>query len=803
MICDETITARSSGSASVGTLLAYEIESNCLYAKTDQAELIKVSLYEQGIVRVQMTRKESFNPMPYALEEHIRTIPFDFLERPDGIVISTDQLEVFIAKSPVRISFMDKKGKVLCEDDQAFGTSWIGEQVTTYKKLQPQERFLGLGEKTGPLDKRGYGYQNWNTDYFGYGTDSDPLYCSIPFYLGIQPNGQYGIFFNNSHKTHFSFGASNNRFTSFSADAGDMDYFFIHYPDLTQIIQAYARLTGKMPLPPKWSLGYQQCRYSYYPDSEVLSTAQKFRDKEIPADAIVLDIHYMDQYKIFSWDPKHFPDPKGMISKLAEMDFNVVIMCDPGIKRESEYHAYESGKNENVFVPYPDGTLYEGEVWPGWCHFPDFTNPKARAWWAKQLKSYTDLGIRGYWNDMNEIATWGNALPELLEFDFDGNKTSSREARNVYGMLMAKSTMEGVKQNLDNERPFNLTRAGFAGIQRYAAVWTGDNTASDDHMMMGMRMLGSMALSGVSFAGFDAGGFIGNSSEALFSRWISLAAFTPFFRGHSNVNTKSSEPWAHGEHTEEISRNYISLRYQLMPYIYSCFHESSLHGTPIMRPLALTHPYEDLVYQKNYENEYTFGPNLLVAPVRSDKTIEKVYLPTTQWYDLFTDTPYEGGNEVFVECPLEKLPVFIKGGAIIPTQAPIQSNQSNRQDTLEIHAYKGSKDSTFVYYDDDGKSYDFESGHYFSRLIHLSSSAQRITFEEATGTYESPYLLAKVYLHGFSPTSTAKLDTEDYRFISPLSNFDPIDKDCHQDYCIKNLPYIIVEWKNEKTCVQW
>lgn len=804
MIVEERKNITTNGTLIRGSLLSYQLDAFGFYGRTE-SENICLEVYEEGMIRVRISRKEKFDNFHYALDNNLSQKSIDYLEKEDSIVISTGKVEVSIMKAPFRLVFRNEKGEVINEDDASFGTSWIGEQVTTYKKLQPDEKFIGLGEKTGPLNKKGHGFQNWNTDHFGYGANTDPLYCSIPFYMGIHNNMAYGIYLNNSYKTHFNFGASNNRFSSFSADAGDMDYFFMHYDSVNEIIGAYSRLTGKMSLPPKWSLGYQQCRYSYYPEAEVLNTAQNFRDKEIPADVIVLDIHYMEKYKIFTWDKERFPCPETMINKLKDLGFKVVVMCDPGIKVEKGYSAYEDGLDKDVFIKYPDGTNYEGEVWPGWCHFPDFTKPETRDWWTEQLKSYSDLGIEGFWNDMNEIATWGQSLPELIEFDFDGEKGTTRNARNIYGLMMAKSTWEGAKENLEGKRPFNLTRAGFAGIQKYAAVWTGDNVASDEHMLLGMRMLNSMGLSGIPFAGFDAGGFIGNASENLFARWISMAAFTPFFRGHSNVNTKSSEPWTHGEHTEEISRNYISLRYRLMPYVYSAFHEASETGTPVNRSLAIDFTFDDNIYKVAYENEFLFGGSILVAPVSSEKEIEKIYFPEGEWYDLFTDEKYAGNKETLVECPMEKLPVFAKASAIIPVQSQVYSNQEKPNEQLEIHLYKGAENNSFVYYEDDGDSFAFESGEFYKRNISYLPQKNRLTFETAQGSFSSVFKEVKLYFHGFGDDELKSLaiNHEDYHFISPLSNFDPIATGHHKDYKIKHLPYTTFKLKNNEFSINW
>ena len=469
MIVDKQQRSYALTNSSIGTLKSHSWNDSGLELKTN-SEHIEVIIYSPSIIRTRITRMEGYDEFDHAVVLQPALFQFKQKETEQSIFVTTDLIELEIQKDPVRFIFRNLNGDVINQDESGLGISWIGEQGTVYKKLQHGERFIGLGEKTGPLDRRGYGYQNWNTDHFEYGVDTDPIYCSIPFYIGAHHNLSYGIYLNNTYKTHFNFGASNNRFSSFSSDAGDLDYFFFYQNDVASIISDYSKVTGQMPLPPKWSIGYQQCRYSYYPDTEVVSTAQNFRDREIPADAIVLDIHYMDAYKIYTWDKERFPDPKDMIGKLKKMGFEVVVMCDPGIKVEEGYSPYEDGVKNDIFVKYPDGTRYEGEVWPGWCHFPDFTDQKARDWWAEQLLVYSEIGVEGYWNDMNEIATWGQMLPENMEFEFDGKKGTTRKARNIYGFMMAKSTYEAGRKNLKGRRPFNLTRAAFSGIQRYAAV---------------------------------------------------------------------------------------------------------------------------------------------------------------------------------------------------------------------------------------------------------------------------------------------------------------------------------------------
>ncbi|CAN5368619.1 glycoside hydrolase family 31 protein [soil metagenome] len=764
----------------LGKIQSFQQSENQFIAKTEFGNL-RVKAFTASIFQITITHDKPFEDFSYAVSGKPKNVVLSCQELTDSFILKSSALELLINKNTVTLSFKNSEGKILNEDDMGLGTSWIGEQVTTYKALRKDERFIGLGEKTGPLDRKGHGYQNWNTDSYGYHSGQDPLYCSMPFYIGLHNDLQYGIFFDNSHKSFFNFGASNNRFSSFSADSGEMNYYFIGGNSVPEIVKNYTWLTGRTPLPPKWSLGYQQCRYSYYPDKEVLNVASTFRAKEIPADTIVLDIHYMDKYKIFTWDEKHFPNPKALIETLKNQGFEVVLMCDPGIKTEKGYEPYEDGIKKNVFVKYPDGENYSGQVWPGWCHFPDFTNPATREWWTEKLKSYSDLGVRGYWNDMNEIATWGHMLPENLEFNFDGKGGTSRNSRNLYGFQMARSTYEGTKKLLKGDRPFNLTRSGYSGVQRYAAVWTGDNVSYDEHMMLGVRLVNSMGLTGVAFSGYDVGGFVGESGTKLFARWIAIGALSPFFRGHTMINTRDSEPWSYGEEVEGIARNYIRLRYQLMPYLYSLYYEASQTGMPVQRSLALNYSYDHRTYEKQFQHQYLFGPFIMVAPVESDKEFVKVFFPKGNWYYLFDGRKFNGDQEVILESPIHKLPIFIKAGAIIPMQRPVQ-NTKEIVTELILHVYNGDDDTEFEFYEDDGSTFEYEKGISATRLIRFSPSAKTITIEKVQGSFISSLINLKLVLHGFDGVQSVNIQGGNHgleptvnALFLPLEKYDPIN----------------------------
>jgi alpha-glucosidase len=333
---------------------------------------------------------------------------------------------------------------------------------------------------------------------------------------------------------------------------------------------------------------------------------------------------------------------------------------------------------------------------------------------------------------------------------------------------------------MSNRRPFNLTRSGFSGIQRYAALWTGDNTSSEEHMLLGVRIVNSLGLSGVAFAGYDAGGFIGNASPRLFARWLSMAAFSPFFRGHSMINTADSEPWSYGELVEKIARNYIRFRYQLMPYIYSLFHASSRSGIPVQRSLAIEFPFQAQVFDTRFENQYLFGPALLVAPVESNKEITKVYLPPGDWYNLFDGSKYAGDQEIFVDCPMHKLPVFIRGGSILPMRAA-GINTATPCEELELHLYAGLHDTAFAWYEDDGVSFDYQQGVHCTRSLQYVAAANRLEITAADGSFSSSYRKCTVIMHGFDRLKSVRVNRLDHAvtrrdqsFFTPLEKYDPI-----------------------------
>jgi alpha-glucosidase len=727
-------------------------QDNHLLIKTAEAEA-RVWVYSPTVIRVCISRKFSSDESFAVIEKPQDSFTWQQLD--NSIEVTTSALKLVINTQPLRFEFFTAEGQPLSGDDPRFGTNWQAERVINYRKLYNDEKFIGLGEKAGNLNRRGQNYVNWNTDAALYTPTTDPLYKTFPFYIGLHSGLTYGLFFDNTHKSYFDFGASTDeQMMWFGADGGDMNYYFLGARGVRNILEDYTWLTGRMEMPPLWSLGYQQCRWSYMSAQEVLDVARTFREKQIPADVMYCDIDYMDGYKIFTWNKETFPDPKGMIDELKSMGFKLVTIVDPGIKIDDSYFEYKEGVEKNYFATYPNGELYTGSVWPGRCHFPDFLNEEVREWWGRSFTALTGPGVEGFWNDMNEPAAWGQNIPWMVKF---GDKFMP-EIRNVYGMQMARATYDGTKRILNGKRPFVLTRAAYAGTQRYSAIWTGDNAATEEQMLYGQRLVNSLGLTGMSLVGVDIGGFMDNPTPELMVRWNSLGTYTPMFRNHAALGMSLREPWQWGYEYEQIIKKDIEQRYKLLPYIYSGFYQSTQTGLPMSRTLAIDYTQDENIYNTNYQNQFMFGDALLVAPVISTIENVDVYLPAGNWYRLNTDDRFGGNQVVYARCPLTDLPVFVKAGSIVPMQNVIQSTNEQGDGELFMHVWSGNDANSFVYYEDDGTSYNYQSGDYHKRTITFDPQKREVVFGAVEGSLISKYTKLAIVWHGFEGAANQQFD---------------------------------------------
>lgn len=497
---------------------------------------------------------------------------------------------------------------------------------TAHVASQPFDSLYGTGEIAGGLLRNGHVSYCWNTDAFGYHDGSLSLYQSHPWVLAVRADGTaYGVLADTTWQCEIDVTDG----IRFSSDGPPFTVIVIEGDSPQQVVMRLAELTGKIEMPPRWALGYQQCRFSYYPDSRVREIAEGFRRRKIPCDVIWMDIDYMDAFRIFTFDKKHFPDPRRLNEDLHTLNFKTVWMIDPGVMVDKGYAVYDEGTAGDHWVKTADGKEYHGRVWPGPCAFPDYTRPETRAWWAGLYKPFMAQGVDGVWNDMNEPAVFYDhrptgTMPGDNVHRGGGDLPAGPHAQyhNVYGLLMSKATREGVLAANPDKRPFVLTRASYLGGQRYAATWTGDNQANWDHLAWSIPMILNLGLSGQPFSGPDIGGFEGREQDGeMYARWMGIGALFPFARGHSTKGSPDKEPWAFGEATERTCRMALQRRYRLMPYLYTLFHEAAESGMPVMRPLFFADPADARL--RGVEDAFLLGADLLVRANVSPPTSER------------------------------------------------------------------------------------------------------------------------------------------------------------------------------------
>lgn len=692
-------------------------------------------------------------------------IHFAFREEMNKIVCSTSKLQLEISKKPMRVTVLDPEGNVIVSEGQKGMGFSLAKEVVCYKEMDEKDCFYGFGEKTGFINKRGEKLKMWNSDVFApHNPETDPLYQSIPFFITLREGRAHGLFFDNTFRTTFDLQTEESNY-SFKAEGGSINYYVMAGPSPRAVLEQYTFLTGRMPIPPKWALGYHQSRYSYETEEEVRTLVQTFLQKEIPLDAIYLDIHYMDGYRVFTFDKERFPNPDKMISELKEAGIRIVPIVDPGVKQDSEYPIYQEGIYNDYFCKYIEGPVYIGEVWPGKSAFPDFTNNEVKAWWGTKHKYYTDQGIEGIWNDMNEPAVFNETktMDLAVMHDNNGKPASHRQLHNLYGLLMGEATYEGLKKELNGLRPFVLTRAGFSGIQRYAAVWTGDNRSFWEHLQMTLPMMMNMGLSGVAFSGADVGGFAHDSNGELLTRWTQVGAFTPYFRNHSVLESVRQEPWSFGEKYENIIKRYIELRYEWMPHLYTLFAEASETGAPIMRPIFFEYPDDENTY--DISDQFLLGSNVMIAPImEKGKTHRAVYLPEGNWVNYWTEEEFAGNQHHLINGELDTLPIFVKKGSMVFLGEKKTSTNVKDKKRIIHYYYEADTKTSSLLYDDDGRTFTYLSGDYIKQTFEVETSSDRVDVRiKSEGTYQPEWSSLEFVVHGLHENVNLYLNGEKRR----------------------------------------
>ena len=761
----------------IGDLLSSNMEDDVFYIKTTNGQ-VAIMFYDDSTARIVMNHKQ--RPVlksSFAVIKQRKEVKFEVVDHEDFLELKTAAIAINISKNPFRVSILDKEGKdLVSETNKGMAFNEKGEAIC-YKKMTDADHFYGFGEKTGFLDKRGEKMEMWNTDvYAPHNPETDPLYQSIPFFITLREGKAHGIFFDNTGKTHFDLKSEKDTY-SFKAEGGQIDYYVFAGPTMKDVLKQYTELTGTMPMPPKWALGYHQSRYSYETEEEVRQLVNDFIEKKIPVDAIYLDIHYMNEYRVFTFDHDRFPTPKAMVEDLKKAGIKVIPIVDPGVKEDPEYSIYQEGVKNNHFCKYLEGNIYFGDVWPGNSAFPDFTKTNTREWWGKQHKYYADLGIEGIWNDMNEPAVFNETktMDVKVMHDNDGDVKTHRELHNVYGFLMGEATFEGMKQHLHGKRSFLLTRAGYAGVQRYASVWTGDNRSFWEHLQLAIPMCMNLGMSGVAFCGPDVGGFAHDPSGELLVRWTQFGTFTPYFRNHSAINTVRQEPWSFGEEVEQLTKKYIEQRYVWLPHLYTLFREANQTGIPVMRPLVLEYPTDENTF--NLSDQFMIGDNVIVAPILTPTTkLRVVYLPDGKWVNYWTDEVLVGNKHHLVEAPIGILPIFIKQGTIIP-HGTIKQSTATPEDELTYHIYLGDEGrSTYKLYEDDGTTYRYEEGETFEQEIvcDFNTSSISISLRESSGSYDPTWTKETLILHNSNKEAEIIVNGEE--ILSTNKHYDETKK---------------------------
>jgi len=717
-------------------------------------EKFRVDVVRPDLLRLKISQAGHFDESPTFAASFQMPAPSAFRAKdgPDAITLETERLRLVIHKRPFALDAYRTDGSVVFEDDRddeggSRGYQYLNDAFIVSRRIAAHDAIYGLGQKTGSFDRRGRKFILWNTDILtpgvlpknrlyeadltltGKSTRFDPYYTSIPFFYHCRAdNGtaqMAGFFIDNGHKANFEFDGR-DRYRCYFGGGQYTEYVFAG-PAMPDILEAYTFITGRMGAPPIWALGHHQCRFHAYDVDGFLRIGREYRERSIPCDVLWLDIGHMNGYRVFTWDEQKFPDVPGMLETLKGQKLRLVTIVDPGVKVEPGNTLYDEGRALNLFCKTESGQIYIGQVWPGRTAFPDFVKPEARTWWGEHNARHVAAGVAGIWNDMNEPAT-GDVEPFAMRFDRDGANHSHERYHNQYALLMAMATHEGMRKAEPNMRTFILSRAGSAGIQRYAAQWLGDNSSEWGHLQMSVSMAMGLGVSGQPFVGADVPGFSATPTPELAARWMQYGALTPFCRCHNEAGERDQYPWSFGPGVEKRSRAALELRYRLLPYIYSAFMQASETGHPIQRPLLFE--FQNDRQARETDDVYLFGDALLVAPVlEPGQTARHVYLPEGTWIDWYTGERHTGGQFITAAAPLDRIPLFARGGRIIPSYvtAP-QSTMGDYPELIELHVVAPQEGGEFdsILHEDDGLTNAFQNEAYLRTTFRLARRGDRI-----------------------------------------------------------------------------
>ena len=679
----------------------------------------RVQMLDAGLVRVRVNPSGSFSTRSTGSVSPTLLVPpgSSITDTAPATYIVAPLATVVILKSPFRVVVFRPDGSLVSADlPQGIEWSTTSGVILNYKFAPLDEHYFGLGERGGPIDRRGRVINMVNVDWAGYGELTDPLYISIPFFYGLRQGLAWGLFFDNAAEPWFDMDSKNSGVLTFGGSSGELDYYVMTGPEPWRVANSFTRLTGYKPIPPKWTMGYHQSRYGYNSETEFLQIAATLRQMNIPCDALYFDIDYMNQRQMFTWDPVNFPSPQVMNSWLDSLGFHRVNIIEPIVLTTDPLWSTLSNSS---WLLTTSGAPLITSIWYGNVSWIDFTRSDVQTWYVNALQSFLANGISATWNDLNEPAE--SFMPQAI-YNFNGNPQTDQQARDTYALREAALTRQAQLELRPNQRPWSISRSGFAGIQRYSANWSGDTNSTFDSLRVSIEMSASMGISGQDQFGHDIGGFLGSPSAELFLRWLEFAQFTPLFRNHAMNTSLPREPWTFGAPYTEMITGIIQNRYRMLPYLYTLEANASLGGTPVLTPLFFFYPSDTNTYAQN--QEFMLGPSLLVAPVYTEgATTRSVYLPAgNNWLDVYTDQLYSGGQSIVAQAPLNRIPVFVREGSILPGGPVLQYVNQPVAQFVSVDLFPGPN-SSFDLYEDDGTSLDYQGGVYLKTQITASRTA--------------------------------------------------------------------------------
>ncbi|MCS6771872.1 MAG: glycoside hydrolase family 31 protein [Kiritimatiellae bacterium] len=669
----------------------------------------------------------------------------------------------------------------------AIGVS--GSATVFLFERRDDDRFYGMGEKLLGLELSGRQSKFWNTDAFAdfhwkevFEDRPDPYYASIPYLIVHRGRHWIGLLLDNPQATFIHTGASFPDGSgsaapriALGAESGASDLYVIAAESLPELTRLYQTLVGRTPLPPVWALGYHQCRWGYQSESDLLELDGKFREHGIPCDGLWIDIDYMQSFKVFTVDPKHFPDFGAAVKRLEENGRKVIPILDPGVKREPGYSIYDDGQKHDIFCRNPQGGEFVGQVWPGDTVFPDFSLPEGRKWWAENVRKFAAAGIRGAWIDMNDPST-GFVQNDAMRFQ--KGRLPHDAFHNQYALGMAIATREGFAAAHPGRRPFVISRSGYVGIGKYAAIWTGDNCSNYHYLKLAIPCTLNLALSGVPFNGPDIGGFAGDTSPQLLRDWQKACFLFPFCRNHSAKGTRRQEPWAFDRLTLRVVRHYIRLRYKLRPYLYNLFIRHEEDGDAIIRPLFYDFDSTTDFPLDRIEDEFMIGPAILQAPILDgERRTRDVILPgPAAWWSAIDSRWIEAPCRLTVSPTEEQTPLYVREGSILPMS--VGEPVDNRWNPLEIEAHiflrnRDGAQASATYTCDDGDTDGYRSGQRSSVVIRAEVHGRDLvvqteTIEDGFGIGSIALVLYDRFSRVFFDGAPVRLVSKSWRFCGTL-----------------------------------